>query len=88
MLKKLAAFFLALLAAGVVHSSRDEQRVLDLARRKETTLSQLIPELKNHRIILVGEHHTDLEHHAAQLRVIQALSSPGCVAFPVQKLQY
>jgi uncharacterized iron-regulated protein len=77
MMKKPAAFFLALLVAGVAHSSRDEQRVLDLAHHKETTLSQLVPAFKNHRIILVGEHHSDLEHHAAQLRVIQALKNAG-----------
>jgi uncharacterized iron-regulated protein len=77
MMKKLAALLLALLVAGVAHSSTDAQRVLDLARHKETTLSQLVPEFKHHRIILVGEHHADPAHHAAQLRVIQALKNAG-----------
>lgn len=77
MMKQFAALFLAFFVVGVAHSARDEQRMLDLAGRKETTLSQLVPKLKNYRVILVGEHHTDLEHHAAQLRVIQALKNAG-----------
>jgi uncharacterized iron-regulated protein len=40
-------------------------------------MSEVIPELKKNRIILVGEHHTNQNHHFAQLNVIQSLNEAG-----------
>ncbi|MCU0592217.1 MAG: ChaN family lipoprotein [Desulfobacterales bacterium] len=53
------------------------QPVFDLRTMRPTTLAELMPELLKSRIILVGEQHTDVGHHRAQLRVIQALHAAG-----------
>lgn len=52
-------------------------RLLDLNRNTELPLGQAIPELKKSRIVLVGEHHSKVAHHRAQLAVIQALKEAG-----------
>ena len=54
-----------------------DHRLYDLQKNKELLLADTISELKNNRIILVGEHHTDQNHHFAQLNVIQALHEAG-----------
>jgi len=53
------------------------QPVLDLNQNQQTMMSEVIPELKKNRIILVGEHHSQKAHHMAQLMVIQALYQSG-----------
>lgn len=55
----------------------DAQPVFDLREARRTTLDHLMPELLKTPIILVGEQHTDVGHHRAQLRVIQALHNAG-----------
>ena len=52
-------------------------RIYDLRRGREFLMSEIISELKNNRIILVGEHHTNEEHHTAQLKIVQALKKAG-----------
>jgi uncharacterized iron-regulated protein len=52
-------------------------RIYDLQNNKEMLLSEVISELKKNRIILVGEHHTNQNHHSAQLNVIQSLNEAG-----------
>ena len=52
-------------------------RIYDLQNNKEMLLSEVISELKKNRIILVGEHHTNQNHHFAQLNVIQSLNEAG-----------
>jgi len=52
-------------------------RIYDLQNNKEMLLSEVISELKKNRIILVGEHHTNRDHHYAQLNVVQSLSEAG-----------
>lgn len=54
-----------------------DQPMYDLNQEKKTFMSEVIPELKKNRIILVGEHHSTQSHHAAQLNVIQALHESG-----------
>jgi uncharacterized iron-regulated protein len=49
----------------------------DVARGSRAGADQLLPELKQKRLILVGEHHTDERHHAAQLAVIRLLQESG-----------
>jgi uncharacterized iron-regulated protein len=51
----------------------DNLRMYDLNRGKELLLSQALADLKENRIVLVGEHHTNRQHHRAQLTVIRAL---------------
>jgi uncharacterized iron-regulated protein len=54
-----------------------DQRLFDLSRENELMMSQVLPDFKKSRIILVGEHHTNKKHHRAQLRVIQTLNDAG-----------
>ena len=51
--------------------------IFDLNRNKKTTISAILSELKKNRIILVGELHSNMDHHWAQLHVIQALKNAG-----------
>ena len=58
-------------------SNSENYRLLDLNRKTELPLSQAVSELKRSRIVLVGEHHSNIAHHRAQLAVIQALKAAG-----------
>ena len=55
----------------------DNRRMYDLNREKELRMSQVLADLKKSRIILVGEHHSNRQHHMAQLAVIRALNEAG-----------
>ena len=70
--------FIMMLASGC-WATKDNvnQRLFDLNREKELQMSQALAELKKNRIVLVGEHHTNQQHHNAQLAVIQALHEAG-----------
>jgi len=52
-------------------------RIYDLQNSKEMLMSEVISDLKKNRIVLVGEHHTTLDHHFGQLNVIQSLKEAG-----------
>ena len=52
-------------------------RIYDLQNSKEMLMSEVISVLKKNQIILVGEQHTNLDHHFAQLNVVQSLSEAG-----------
>jgi uncharacterized iron-regulated protein len=51
--------------------------VLDLEQEKKMPLSQAVADLKKSRIVVVGEHHNNVEHHRAQLAVIRSLKDAG-----------
>jgi uncharacterized iron-regulated protein len=73
---------LAFAAAAAVISPRVQAetlpgRLFDLQRRQELGLPELVPELARHKLILVGEHHSERSHHLGQLAVIQALQQAG-----------
>jgi uncharacterized iron-regulated protein len=51
--------------------------MLDLNQEKELLMAQALARLKENRIILVGERHSNKRHHRAQLSVIQALNEAG-----------
>ncbi|MFZ0612197.1 MAG: ChaN family lipoprotein [Desulfobacterales bacterium] len=53
------------------------QPIFDVKNATETTLTEVIPQLKKDRIILVGEHHTDENHHRMQLEVVRQLHEAG-----------
>ena len=72
------AFLLIFLAAGAAPAApADGLSVYDLRDSRRVALADLIPELLQRRIVIVGEQHTDESHHRAQLRVIQALQEAG-----------
>ena len=52
-------------------------RIYDLQKGQELLIPKVISELKKNKIILVGEHHTNENHHWAQLSIVQALNEAG-----------
>ena len=52
-------------------------RIYDLNRGRETVISEVLPALKQNRIIIVGEHHSNRNHHIAQVDVIRSLKESG-----------
>ena len=61
---------------GAGHKQPD-QRMYDLNLGKETSMSKAIELLKQNRIILVGEHHSNIKHHNAPRSVIRTLKEIG-----------
>ena len=64
---------------GVLNATQAHltHRIYDLQNNKEMLMSDVLPDLKRNRIILVGEHHANQNHHFAQLNVIQSLKESG-----------
>jgi uncharacterized iron-regulated protein len=62
---------------GWVKQDNVNHRMFDLNQEKELLMTQALAKLKKNRIILVGEHHSNKQHHRAQLSVIQALNDAG-----------
>ena len=71
----IAAVFLT--ASCGAASKSVSHRMVDLNRNTEMPMSQALADLKKNRIVLVGEHHNNPQHHRAQLAVIQALKEAG-----------
>jgi len=57
--------------------SASEIRVIDLARQRDTPLSDVLPTLKQNRILFIGEIHDQKMHHDIQLAVIRELHTSG-----------
>jgi uncharacterized iron-regulated protein len=51
------------------------ERVVRTSDGEVITFTQMIQEIRNSNIIFVGEAHTNIEHHAAQLQVIKSLEA-------------
>jgi uncharacterized iron-regulated protein len=75
--RKMWALLILLAAAGSLMAGPPDQFVYDLRQGRRVALSELAPDLRKSRIVVVGEQHTDEGHHRAQLRVIQALVQSG-----------
>jgi uncharacterized iron-regulated protein len=73
----LLMFVVVLISAVEAHESDYDQRLYDLSLGKEIYLSEAAAQLKNNRIILVGEHHSNKKHHEAQLAVVRTLKKSG-----------
>ena len=75
------AILLALMTTGCREPTRTDPLTLyDLHSRRTITGIQAVESLKVARLVLVGEHHTDPSHHAAQLNVIRTLHDAGIPA--------
>ncbi|UCH21861.1 MAG: ChaN family lipoprotein [Deltaproteobacteria bacterium] len=75
-MKKNFLFLIAILIFAVgwpVTVKSSSFRIYDVKQGREISLSQALADLEEKRIILVGEYHTEKNHHLAQLRVIQML---------------
>lgn len=77
--RRFSALLVILLLGGGCTASHKYvgQRIFDVNQGTETTLERVLPQLKKDRIILVGEHHTDENHHRMQLQVIRMLHQAG-----------
>jgi uncharacterized iron-regulated protein len=51
--------------------------ILDSSQGKSIAFEQLVQRLAQVRVVYVGEHHTDRNHHRIQLRIIRALVEKG-----------
>jgi uncharacterized iron-regulated protein len=58
-------------------ATTDPLEIYDLEHGKLLTDSMALQRLQSARIVLVGEHHNNADHHQAQLQVIQALHRAG-----------
>ena len=71
-------FAIVLFTTGCPHNvTSTSPRVFDLNQQKEIALAQALSDLKQKRILLVGEYHTDKNHHLGQLQVIRMLHQSG-----------
>ncbi len=82
MMKKLPVILFTLTLTALVNSCSAnekyiEPRFFDVNQGREADASQVLPRLQESRLVLVGEHHTDMDHHAAQLQVVQMLHKAG-----------
>jgi uncharacterized iron-regulated protein len=55
----------------------DRMAIYDLEQKQSLTGAQAVKRMQNVRIVLVGEHHNNADHHLAQLQIIQALHNAG-----------
>ena len=76
-LKSLLVFVLFVIGVVGACQTPSDQRIYDLNLGKETRMSEAVMLLKQNRIILVGEHHSNKKHHEAQLGVIRTLKETG-----------
>jgi uncharacterized iron-regulated protein len=67
----------AVLIAGCAAARPVEHRLLDLKSQEDLLLSEALDRLRQSRVVLVGEHHTNADHHRAQLAVIRELHEAG-----------
>lgn len=72
----LVSIFVLICALAVAKKPLDS-RIYDINHGRETVMSDVIPALRQNRIVIVGEHHSNLNHHAAQVRVIRRLKESG-----------
>jgi uncharacterized iron-regulated protein len=68
---------LLLFSAFAFARIRQNPRVYDINHQRETVMSDVIPALKQNRLVLVGEHHSNSGHHEAQVNVIRTLKESG-----------
>ncbi len=52
-------------------------RIFDISQGRETVMSDVVPALKQNRIVIVGEHHSNINHHKAQTDIIRSLKESG-----------
>ena len=75
----LAILLVILTAACIGASTTDHvaQMVFRISDGEQTSLSELIPRFDEERIVIVGEHHANKQHHHAQIEVVKELVKNG-----------
>ena len=79
-MKKLALVSISILGlfiALAVAKKNTEPHIYDIQYGRATPISEVIPALKQNRIVIVGEHHNTKSHHEAQMDVIRTLKEAG-----------
>jgi uncharacterized iron-regulated protein len=79
-MKKYVVSFVSLLSVIIFLIAANDSfayRLLDLDSGKKTGLKESVEQLKANRLIIVGELHTNEEHHLMQLAVIKVLHDAG-----------
>lgn len=78
-MKTLVTLLLVIAAASAATATEatDTLMLFDIRAGKQTPLDDAVAQMANSRMILVGERHTAMSHHEAQLAVIQALERDG-----------
>jgi len=71
------ATIITMLMLLVFGSVAADAHILRLEDGKNVTLAKLVEDLKDARVIFIGERHSNLHHHQAQLEVIKLLRSKG-----------
>ncbi len=79
MTKALSLLVGLILAAAELQASAlpDPLVLFDLRQRREVPLAEAVEDFGESRVVLVGERHTTLSHHEAQLAVVKALEATG-----------
>ncbi len=71
-------FFAILVSSSPFLTSCGRQgQILRVSDRKEVSFSNIVDDLKDARLVLMGELHNRKSHHNAQLKVIRALNNAG-----------
>lgn len=76
LMKSLACILVSISVMGAGQKQSD-RRLYDLKLGKEIFMSVAITQIKQNKIILVGEHHGNKDHHEAQLDIIRTLKETG-----------
>lgn len=65
------------LVAGCTAARTGDYRLFDLNLQKDVSMSEALGRMRQSRVVLVGEQHTNPAHHRAQLAVIRQLHEAG-----------
>ena len=67
----------AVIFIGCSSPKSTQLRLYDLHYQQELEMQEAVSRLRKSRVILVGEHHTNPDHHQAQLEIIRQLHEAG-----------
>ncbi len=70
---KLAAILVALLAIYLLVNNCSDGRILRVSDKKVISWNEMIQEIKDKKIILIGEQHQVPKHHKYEMRIIETL---------------
>ncbi len=70
---KLTAIFVVLLGAYLLINNYSEGRILRVKDKKTISWNEMTQEIKDKKIILIGEQHNVPKHHKYEMRIIEAL---------------
>ena len=69
--------FITISCIFILEIGCSRERILRLKDKETIRWDEMIQDVKDKKIILIGEYQEDLKHHEYQLRVIKALHEQG-----------